>query len=309
MEQKELRQLQNSVEIIGTLKSKNLEPKVSKKGKPYMSGDLTVVTVDGDKINEHRVKIFIMESSKLYKGIETVRSEYKSVEEVGPEAADRIRVTGEMTLNEYYNRDGKLVQFNEIKGVFFNRLEDDTPDRAIASIETVIEEFTDKLDSEGLPTGEKTVKGFTVAWGNNVVELRNAVVKDQLAEAMMELYQPFSTGRLSFKLNNYVEKVEQEAVANVQHGFGSTATVEPNVINNFTNNIEIIGGDIPFFGSKEYTHEEIEEAHKVRQLALQTLEAPAPETPQQTTGFGSNGIPTPSDQDDPFLSNSDMPDF
>lgn len=313
MEQKELRQLQNSVEIVGTLKSKNLEPKISKKGKAYMSGDLTVVTKDGDKINEHRIKIFIMESSKLYKGIETVRKDYVSIEEATTDKpADRIRVTGELTLNEYYNKTGDLVAFNEIKGVFFNRLDDDTPDRALASIETVVEEFQDELDSDGLPTGVKKVKAFTVAWGNTVVEFKKAIVKDELAEGMMNLYQPNSTGRLSFKLNNYVEKVEVEATTetNVQHGFGSQETVEPSVINNFTNNIEIIGGDIPFFGSKEYTTDEIEEAQKARKLALQLLESPAPATPQTNTGFGTTGTtPPPTDSDDPFAGNADMPDF
>lgn len=93
------------------------------------------------------------------------------------------------------------------------------------------------------------------------------------------------------------------------HGFGSTETVEgSNIIKNFVNNIEIIGGDVPFFGTKEYTLEEIESAKRVRDLKLQTMQQPAPETPQTNTGFGAGA---PSDKDAPpeTIDNNDMPDF
>ncbi|PHA62889.1 hypothetical protein [Bacillus wiedmannii] len=305
----ELRQLSNSVEIVGTLKSKELEVKTSQNGNPYMSGKLVVQSVVDNKINEQTIKVFVMQSSKLFKGIDTVRTEYKTIDKDGKEAADRIKVTGELTLNEYYNNQGTLVQFNEIKGVFYNRLDaaNDQPDKAIASIETIVESFVEKMDKDQLPTGEYSVNGFTVAWGSNVVELRNVIIGAELAQPFMDLYQPGSTGRLSFKLNNYVEveekEVEEPAVPT--HGFGSTETVEgSNIIKNFVNNIEIIGGDVPFFGTKEYTPEEIDNAKKVRDLKLQTLQAPAPETPQTNTGFGHGA---PSDKDVPPVTDADMP--
>ncbi|UDY80679.1 hypothetical protein [Geobacillus phage GR1] len=312
----ELRQLQNNVEIVGTLKSKELEVKTSKKGNRYMSGKLVIVSKFDGKIQEQNVRVFIMESSKLFKGIETVKNEYKSIEEHGEENADRIRVTGELTLNEYYNKQGNLVQFNEVKGVFFNRLdaENDQPDKAIASIETVVENFVEKLDKDQLPTGAYEVRGFTVGWGNEVIELKNVVIGEELAQAFMDLYQPGSTGRLTYKLNNYVEveEKEEEVQQAPTHGFGSTETVETsNVIRNFVNNIEIIGGDMPFLGSKEYTPEEIENAKRVRNLKLQELQQPAPEVPQTNTGFGQ-GAPSPQDIDNQMptgMGDDDMPDF
>lgn len=304
----DLRQLQNTVEVVGTLKSKDLEVKVAKNsGKRYMSGRIVVASKVDGKLNEQQISVFIMESSKLFKGIETVKNEYNSIEEVGPTQADRVRVTGELGLNEYYNREGKLVQFNDIKGVFFNRLEqgNETPDRAIATVDTVVESFVDVMDSEGLPTGEKSVKAFTVGWGNNVIELKKTIVKENLAEAMQNLYQPGSTGKLSFKLNNYVEIKEEEEVVNPAHGFGSEEVAESTVAKNFVNNIEIIGGQVPYFGSIEYTPEEIEQAHKARELKLQTLSQPAPSTPSVTNGFGDSA----TTQTTTNTSNSDMPDF
>lgn len=310
----ELRQLQNTVEIVGTLKSKELQVKVSKKGNQYITGKLVVQSKFDNKINEISVKVFIMATSKLFKGAETVMNEYKSIESHGAEA-DRVRITGELDLNEYYNGQGKLVQFNEVKGVFFNRLDmtNDQPDKAIASIETVVEEFTPILDSSQLPTGDYKVKGFTVAWGNNVIELQNAVVSSELAQMFMSLYTPNTTGRLTYKINNYVEIKENEAPAQTAtHGFGSTETVEANEIKNYVSNIEVIGGDQPFFGTKEYTPQEIEIAHQVRSLKLIELQAPAAPTPPVTnTGFGQ-GAPTPQQIENQLptgMGNNEMPDF
>lgn len=308
-----LRELTNTVEIVGTLKSKDLQVKLSKAGNTYMSGSLVILSKFDGKLQEQKVKVFIMESSKLFKGIETVKNEYKTIDQDGAQAADRIRVTGELTLNEYYNSQGNLVSFNEVKGVFFNRLDasNDQPDKAIASIETVVEGFEPILKDQ-LPTGEYAVKGFTVAWGNTVVELRKAVIGESLAESFMNLYQPGSTGRLTFKLNNYVVTEKKEEQQAPTHGFGSTETIET-VVNDYVNNLEIIGGDMPFFGAKEYTPEEIQTAKQVYALALQELQQPAPEVPQTNTGFGQGADTSQTDvaNNMPFnMANKDqMPDF
>lgn len=311
--QDQLRELQNTVEIIGTLKTKDLQIKVSKKGNQYVSGKLVVITKVDNKINEQNIKVMVMGTSKLFKGVETVMNEYKSIDENG--TGERIKITGSLELNEYYNSKGELVQFNQVKGVFFNRLDEtnDQPDKAIATIETVVTGFEEKLDKDRLPTGSYNIKGFTVAWGNDVVELKNTIVSSDLAQSFMNLYQAGSTGQLTFKLNNYVE-VEENAVevpVTVSHGFGSTETAEggSNVIRNFVNNIEVIGGGMPFFGTKEYTPEEIQKAQQVRALKLQTMQEPAPTTPN--VGFPPvtddqlpNGMTPP-----PAPNPQDMPDF
>ena len=69
------------------------------------------------------------------------------------------------------------------------------------------------------------------------------------------------------------------------------------------NNIEVIGGQVPYLGSIEYTQEEIEQVHKVNELNLQTLQKPAPATPQVKEGFDS-----PSSENSISL-DSEIPDF
>lgn len=267
----QLRQLKNNVEVIGTLKSKELELKSSTDGKKFMSGKLIVQSIIDGKVHDYVIEIFIMESSKLYRGIETVRNEYKTIDEHGRENADRIKVKGMLKLKEFYNNHGNLVQYNEIRGMIFNRLTEinDQEDVALASIETIVERFEPVL-KEGFPTNEYSVKGFTVGWKGEVIVLKDVFVGKEIAQTFMDLYQPGSTGKLSFKLHRYSnEKVKSDTSV----GFGTTIDIEDTFES--TKNvwkIEVIGGDLPYVGTIEYTPEEIEQAKKVRACKLSELE-------------------------------------
>lgn len=300
-QQHQLRQLQNVVEIVGTLKSKELEVKTSRNGNRFIGGRLIIESRFDNKIQELPVKVFVMETSKLYKGIETVKNEYKTIEDHGKENADRIKVTGEIRLNEYYGPDGVLRQYNEIRGVFFTRLDknDQQQDKAIASIETVVESYSERFGPNGEPTGEYNVQCFTVGWGNEVIELKDVIIGPELAEAFMSLYMPGSTGRLTYKINNYVELEEKQEEQPMQHGFGTTETVSPPVIQRFVSNLEIIGGDVPFIDDRAYTEEDIQLAKQIRALKLQSLQPQAPEVPTTNTGFGTT-MTTPNLNINPF---------
>jgi hypothetical protein len=311
MNQTQLRQLQNNVEVIGTLKSKELEVKTSMAGKDFMSGKLVVQSTIDNKINEQVIKIFIMESSKLFKGIETVKNEYKTINQDGIENADRIKVKGSLKLNEYYNNQGDLVQFNEVRGMIFNRLDknDTQQDKAVASIETVVESFVEKLDSDQLPTGEYNVNGFTVGWNSEIIDLKDTFIGKDLVQTFMNLYHPDSTGRLSFKLNSYSEEVQQARTV----GFGTTVDIKDTFesTKKYVSNIEIIGGDMPFFNTKEYTPEEIESAKQSRTLKSLELENKNNASINPiNNGFGqSSTVPNARTQTKEVMNPNGMPDF
>lgn len=334
MAQTQLRELINEVEITGTLKKKELEAKTSKSGKDMIQGKLTIEVKDGDRVNNIRVEVLVMKLkkdgniSKMYTSMETVMAEYKAKTDF-PDEADRVRITGSLGINEYYGQEGNLISFNQVRGKFYNRLEagDQTPDKALATIDLVVENFVDKVDSEGLVTGELNVEAFTVGYGSQVIPIKNLILSEDLAADFSGLYAPGSTGKLTFKINNYATVVASETQVVPQHGFGSAASVESNVVSEYTNNFEIIGGDLPYAGSKEYNEDEISTAQKVRALALQEMQqnSSANDTPQQNTkpsGFGSaKGTPPaaktketpktiegePEVKEDPF--GDDMPDF
>lgn len=284
----ELKQLKNNVEVVGLLKSKQLEIKSLPDGRNYMGGQLVVQSIIDNKTHEYTIKIFTMMTSKFFAGIQTVKNEFKTIVEHGDDA-DRIKVRGSLKLNEYYKNDDELIQYNEIRGNVFNRIDknNDVQDVALASIEVVIESFSKMVDVNQLPIADMQINGFTVGWNSEVIELKNAIVKSDLVQAMQNLYVPNSTGRLLFKLNNYI--VEQRT----PNGFGSSYGIEYEDKNYF-NNMEVVGGDIPFFGPNEYSLEEIAVAKQNRTNKLEELKNKNKNTNSiifETNGFGGFNLP------------------
>ena len=289
----ELREAQNNVEIIGSIKKIELEEKNTKSGRPAIMGTVTVeVKENPERIHNIKVKVFSFKLKKdgsengLYKGYSTVKNEYKP--------GDRVKVTGSLTINEYYGQNGNLVSFNEVKAVFFNRLEGEEAniqDRAIATLEMVVKGMETELNQEGIPTGDMNVDAFTVGYNSSIIPLIDLKVGQALAQTFQGMYYAGSTGRITIKINNYATLMEEE-VQTQQAGFGAAERVESNVVTNYTNNLEIIGGDLPYTdGVNNYSPQQIEDADKIRALALQQLQqnASAPATPQHT-GFGNTTI-------------------
>lgn len=286
-----LREGQNNVEVVGTVKKIDIETKKSKAGKDIIIGTVIVEVKDGDNVNNIRCKLFSNKYKKdgnpngLYKGYLTVKNEYNP--------GDRIRVVGQLTINEYYKKDGSLLSFNEVKGTFFNRLEGEeanAPDKAVATIDMIIENLTSEVDAENLPTGNLTVDAFCIGYNGLIIPLKNLIIKEGLVEPFQNMYFPGNTGRITVKINNYATVVTEVREETEQQGFGSTERVEDNVVTDYTSDLEIIGGDLPYSdGVNDYTPEQIEQAHRNRKLVLASLKenATAPETP---TGFGNNNL-------------------
>lgn len=285
----ELRECVNNAEIIGIVKKVELEEKVSKNtGKDMIIGYVDVEVKEDGKISNIRCKAFSFALTKagkpngLFKGYKTVKDEYQP--------GDLVRVTGNIVFNEYYTEQGEYRGFNEIKAVFFNRVDDlETKHKAVATVEMVVEGITPQIE-EDVPTGNFEVDAFTIGYGGSFIPLSNMIIGADLAQVFQGMYFPGTTGKITFKINNYAE-LEKVEVAVEQPGFGSAERVEESVVTNYTSNFEIIGGDLPYQdGVNNYTPEEIEQAHKNRELALQQLKDEAstvPSTPP--TGFGSNG--------------------
>ncbi|WP_144508971.1 hypothetical protein [Bacillus mycoides] len=291
MAQTKLRRLENNVEVIGTLKSKDLEVRRSEAGANYITGKLVVQSNINNLINEQVIEIFVMASSKLYSGVETVTNEYKTIEADGMAHADRIRVRGILKLNEFKNNQGVLVQYNQVRGMMFNRLDktSDIQDKSGASIETVVEGF-EAIVKDGRSTGEYLVKGFTVGWNDEVIEFKDVIVGQEVAQDFMNLYPQNSTGRLVFQLRSYVEEEKQVS----SPGFGTTLDIKETfeTTKKYTRSIRVIGGDVPFFGTKEYTPNDIYLAKQLRAQKLSDMKAKEERSIIKAgTGFGA-GVPT-----------------
>jgi len=299
--QTELRQLQNVVEVIGTLKSKNIVIKESISGKKYISGRVIVQSLIDGKLHEQIIEVFTMESSKLFKGVETVMLNYKTIENDGLDNADRIKVSGTLKLKEYYSQNGNLVQYNEIRGMIFSRIRTNTieGDRAIASVEIVVQEFTPIIKNE-LQTGEYYVNGFTVGWNSEVIELKNIYVSSNLAQPFMDLYKPGMTGSLTLNISNIVQQTNQPSI----NGFGTTINIEDSFTQPIKHEtrIEVTGGALPFNDGREYSNDQIALAKQLRNLKLSELKEKNNDSLIKTnTGFG-HGAPT-------IIGNKDTPEL
>lgn len=302
----ELREMINNVEVVGTIKDIDLRLGVSAAGKEYIAGRVDVEVREKDKINVITVRVFSLKLKKdgnengLYKGYKTVMDEYNT--------GDKVRITGSLRLEEYYTQQGSLTSYNSVNALFFNRVDEgqDFKPKALATIEMVVEGFEQELDKEQLPSGRLEVEGFSVGYNGTVIPLRNMVISEQLGETFKSMYYPGTTGKITLKINNYAEVEEEEQQEDNATGFGSTERVEANVVTNFVNNLEIIGGDLPYNdGVKEYTPEMIEQAKKNRALVVQELQQQnmASSTP---TGFGSAS----TESNKPVtVTEDDLPDF
>lgn len=305
-----MRESKNQLTIIGTVKSKEVKEGYTMAGAATISVNLTIVSKVDGKIHENKVRLWAKETSKLAKGYHTVATKYKAIDNDGKENADRIKITGSLEMNEYISRDGELKTFNNLRGVFIERVTDpNVKDEIGAAVECAVLGYIDEISKEGTPTGRKKVSLYTVGYNSSVHELQKAFVPAELAQAFTRLYQPNSTGTLFIKANNYVEVEENPQVQVTQPtlGFGSHLDNMPdNVIKNYVNELIIIGGDLPEIANK-YTPEDITEMKKIRELSRQEKMSTAPTPParQASNGFGS-GFETPetpvkyNDNDIPF---------
>lgn len=314
-EQKKLKELTNSIRITGILKENNLEIKPNKKDPSVrqIMGNIVILSVVGDKVNEHRVELFAKESSKLFKGYETIMKECKSIEVHGKENATKLTVTGSIDGNDYVGQDGVLKEYNRIRGLFVNRVDDPTTvkDEALAQIALVVTNIRPKTNKDGEETGEYGIDGFTIGYNNSVIVLQNLVVGENLANVITENYEIGCTGQLTFQINNYVEVIEKEVdpFAGGDAGFGIQVDLG-NEARNYNRNLLVIGGFPPYLDERALDEDDIILAKQIRALHIQEVMNSVPATPPQGGGFGQQGFADPfkgdgkpidiSDDDLPF---------
>lgn len=301
-----LRELENKLRIVGTLKEVNLQEKPTKKGDNAIFGNIIVETLIDGKLSNHRVELFAKETGKLFKGYKTILTQFKDSDTVGKENADRVSVTGNIDGNDYVNQEGKLISGNRNRGLFINRVTDqDLRDEAVAQIELVVTNTREVMKNDE-PTGELYIDGFTVGYNDGVIELRNMIVGQDLADVISDNYEPNSTGKLTFEINNYVVMEEKPKDEAADTGFGQQ--VEMDTFERRVRELRVIGGFPPHVDERAYELEDIQLAKKIRALHLQEVQS-TPATPPvtQSGGFGAPGFAAPNGSAPIDISDDDLP--
>lgn len=304
-----MRECQNSISLIGRVKSKTVK-RGAIEGVPTISLELVIQSKkDENKINETKVNFFAKNSSKLYGGYETLAKELRTDAENG--IGERVRVSGSIGMNEFISQTGEFISRNKVRGIFCNRLPetDTTPDSAGLVIECVITGIADEM-KDGRLTGRKNIQALSVGYNDSVVELKNLVVGQNLATQFAQIYGVGTTGKLFVEMNNYaLIGGETSNKQEVKAGFGQTLNVMPDIVKEYVNNLEVVGGDMPNVATS-YNGQDIQEIQRLRNVAIQKVMS-TPSKPQNQNqapnGFGNGFGATPSLNDFAPLSDSEMP--
>lgn len=227
-----LRVAENKVRIEGILSETDLEyGSFQKDGKTVecIRGQIKVLvsqTINGEPSeNEIPVHMFAPKLTNkgtlnpAYESIERVKNEFVSIAAAGGEAnADRVRITsGQITMNEYFNADKRLISFPRITTSFISKIKkDDCKPEATFSAEMVVGGHGPKLDAEGNEVEPKRyiVKGIMPKFGDKVDVIDFYCANENVANVVADNWEKGDTvkfkGRLNFtsKTETYLEEVD-----------------------------------------------------------------------------------------------------
>lgn len=208
-----LRQGNAKINAQGIVSEKDLKI-VTEEGKTKITGFVTIKTSD---VNFLRFNVNVNEKTnsgadnRTYAGIKTVMEEYKTISEVGEEAADKITVSGELNLYRNSNSGQEMVTY---KGSFFNRLKNPEEYEPCANfeVEVFISSINPEMDKDGNETGRVIVSGWLPTYSG--IEPIKLVAESEVGQQIDSMFQPGQTVEFyGSVVNNRIEKVTEIPVA------------------------------------------------------------------------------------------------
>lgn len=301
-----MKSLTNSIELIGKVLKINLTEgeltyKSSGKTVKKIEGDITFrVEIEG-AIHEPKMEVFCTESSKYFSGYQKVMNEYKTIDDVGEEEADRVKANGKMDKSEYYSsKNSRIAYYNKPMLTSITRkVAEDAEDKSEIIIAGLIRKVAPKKDKEGLPTGEIEIDMINIPWvyGDKTPTLIQPVGLYAQAE-YSDFFNSMVLKDTVWKFTAVLERGVEIKEESTGVGFGNYKVVPKK---SYSNGIRVIGGE----ALKDFTATEIEEIVKLRATQRDTIGnhgiQKTNESEKKTGGasFGTNNTPT-VDDDMPF---------
>lgn len=286
----ETRKTENRAFVVGLLKRKELSFKKDSQNRDYVGGSLILLCETPLGIGEVKVRVMqyaITSTGKentLYKGICTVEKEYKSIEEVGQDNADLIKVEGSIEDNTYFStKTNEFVESIEIKGVFFNRLDKEKNENLEHCCKAGIEGVITKI----IPVNDEVEVEITGIGYKGVAVPVKGMIQKELVPVFMGNYTVGSTATLNFAFLNIVETQQVQEVAGFGEALGEVITK--------TIRKKIIFGGSPVNYSTPISEEEIKRAIAIREANLVEKREKALNTENNsfTPGFATPTNSTP----------------
>ena len=166
----------NKVDLTGKIVEIESRTGTTKKGDPYLGGTIKVETGEDNVIP---VSFFATEKTKtgkdnpIYKSLQTVVNEFKSIQMTSREEADSVEIGGaRLSENIFFPQADRMIRGFQIQGAFFNRVNNVAPKNEFTvsgQILNVVEDIKDDV-----PTGTLTVRLLVVGYNNsaNVLDFK-----------------------------------------------------------------------------------------------------------------------------------------
>ncbi|MDU4750356.1 MAG: hypothetical protein E6X86_04935 [Clostridium butyricum] len=237
----------NSIKVIGTLKSKSKTSIQLNDGKELIKINLIVASnILGIDCENSIIFTYTNPSSNCITN-ESLFKSLKSIDDNGSNNANRIEITGSLTMNEFFGtKTNKLITRNQLKANSISIINNDIEleDEAGVEMDCIVTGIIDEVDKKtNTPTGRKKVEIITIGYNSSIHEIQNVFVEKDLAQQFVQIYPVNTFGRLYLKVLNYLNHNNIEEKPNL--AFGSPLTNSPEVLNTYTNEVIIIGGDVP----------------------------------------------------------------
>lgn len=294
-----MKETTNNVFVVGTLVKKDFEVKEidikengNVVGKDYaISGSLILRTNEG---SEHEINYFSRQHKKdggennIFKALQTVSEEYKSLEH-HPEDADVVRIgAGQFRINDYKGQDGEVKSYVQINANFANRLSaeevEQTPQESKFEVEGVVETIKPEVIKDN-ETGNLIVVVNVIGYESTITPVKLTVMKD-MAEAFTGAGF-FESGYAKF-WGKSVNTKETETVVE-KAGFGQDNV---RVVTKTISRLEVTGGSpLGMPSDNEIKDDEYEQAKSKRKLKLEEIKK------KERNGGGSASSTNPFNTD------------
>lgn len=262
-----LREATNEATIEGILQELRLEVKKVNE-KLAITGEIDIKT---DENSVHTVNVFAYKLNKegkesgIFKGLNTVKSEYKSIASYSEEEADKVSITaGKLGVNEYFAQE-ELKTYPQLSTNFINRLKpnDEYKPRAEFEVEVYIKSVKDEIKNDE-ETGRVLVDTYVPVYGGKVIPFKFVVNDPHAAEYVKDNYELGTTATLYGDIVNQVHTKTKQ----VEVGFGKP---QEKITRTSVREYVITGGSIPYEedDAKAYKKEVIKKAVTEREVYLE----------------------------------------
>ena len=229
-------QLRNNILVIGELTEKKVVRSNVGTNDEAISLTLTVKTSEYEahtisffsykyNMNESKQRLTSNNVSKMYLGYDTVANEYNAYltttvinkeeqPKVTNDKAELVEITGNLRMNRYVNKEGKLIEIPQLNGRFCSRLKDTSSNfGATWDCHMFIREISDKEDITGSYT---LIKGIVVDYTEEEYEFR--IYSDKVRNTFNSKYSEREAANFMGKIVNRVEVAEEQSNEEAEWG-------------------------------------------------------------------------------------------